>query len=80
MLIKANHYTDLSQVSLGSVTLDSAVELSDNTSSNSTGVSQSFSSGIALTVEMCVCPDNYAGTSCEVGLLCSQRVSTSICV
>ncbi|XP_067931597.1 laminin subunit alpha-like [Watersipora subatra] len=65
LLIKANHYSDIPQVTLSSVSLDSAVSLDTNISSNSTGVSESFPVDIALSVEQCSCPSNYAGTSCE---------------
>mgnify|MGYP001800338624 CR=1 FL=1 len=67
MLIKANHYANVTDVTLKRVSLDSAEEpsTSDN-STTSAGSSVSLSSDFALTVEMCQCPPNYAGTSCEV--------------
>ena len=67
LLIKANHYANVTDVTLKRVSLNSAEEpsTSDN-STTSAGSSVSLSSDFALTVEMCQCPPNYAGTSCEV--------------
>lgn len=64
MLVKANHYANVTEVTLTKVMLSSAEE--PKTSDNSTGASETLSSDFALTVEMCQCPPNYAGTSCEV--------------
>lgn len=66
ILIKANYYEAIAEVMLTTVVLDSAAPLTDDTQFNSTnGVSVSLSNDVALSVEMCQCPPNYQGTSCE---------------
>lgn len=70
ILVKANYYENVSEVMLANVILDSAMPITDDTQFNSTnGVSVSLSNDVALSVEMCQCPPNYQGTSCEVSLV-----------
>lgn len=65
-MIKANYYENVPELSLSAVILDSAEPINAASVNGTNGVSTSLSSDIALSVEMCQCPPNYAGTSCEV--------------